>query len=425
MDTRKLAIFITKIKRFTYLSLRSIFMFSILRQKQMPKKQKRSVIGYFRTTPVLFALSAGVVTLAVAFSPFLSADQYQDQINSLQSQNNAAEAIVSGLQSQATSYQDAINVLNSQITALQQAIATNDAKQQQIQQQIVQTQQEITSDKQTLADDVKTMYINGSITPIEELATSKNLSDYVDQQVAYNAVQDDLNTLIAKINALQASLQQQEQQLDIVIGTEQEQNSKLHDAQSQQQSLLNYNQQQQNSYNSQIAANQQQIATLRAEQIAANEKLVGSGVVDASGSCGGTYPATASGAYGPWGCDYPHSSDDSPGCSYLDSWGMCNRECVSYTAWMVYENYGIDTTGYGNANQWPASAAAAGVPEGSTPKVGAVAIYMGGAYGHAMWVKSVNGDGTITVDQYNLYYDGNFYETTISSAGLTYLYFGG
>ena len=46
-------------------------------------------------------------------------------------------------------------------------------------------------------------------------------------------------------------------------------------------------------------------------------------------------------------------------------------------------------------------------------------------FGHAMWVTAVNGDGTITVQQYNLYYDGNYYETTIPSSGLTYIYFGG
>ena len=109
---------------------------------------------------------------------------------------------------------------------------------------------------------------------------------------------------------------------------------------------------------------------------------------------------------------------------------MYNRECVSYTAWMVYKTYGYmpNWGGYGNANQWPADARAAGIPTGSTPKVGSVAIYMGGGtdpLGHAMWVKSVNGNGTITVDQYNLYYDGNFYETTIPSSGLIYIYFGG
>jgi surface antigen len=107
---------------------------------------------------------------------------------------------------------------------------------------------------------------------------------------------------------------------------------------------------------------------------------------------------------------------------------MYNRECVSYTAWMVYKTYGYMPYwgGNGDANMWPGDARAAGISTGSTPKVNSVAIYMGGAsdpWGHAMWVRSVNGDGTITVDQYNLYYDGNFYETTVSAAGLVYIYF--
>jgi surface antigen len=108
---------------------------------------------------------------------------------------------------------------------------------------------------------------------------------------------------------------------------------------------------------------------------------------------------------------------------------MYNRECVSFTAWKVYQAYGYMPYwgGVGNANQWPGDARAAGIATGSTPKVGSVAIYMGGSgdpFGHAMWVVGVNGS-TITVQQYNLYYDGNYYETTIPAAGLTYIYFGG
>ncbi len=420
-------ILVSKIRMFTHLTVRSIFVNSISKQKQMPKKHKKTLIDSLRSTPVLVAMSVGVCILAIILSPLLStsADQFQAQINALQNQNNATQSLVSSLQGQASSYQNAVDILNGQISSLQQAIGNNQYKEGQVQQQITQTQQEIANDKQVLADDVKTMYISGSITPLEELATSSNLSDYVDQQVAYNAVQDQLNTLIKKINALQSSLQVQKQQLDIALNTEQQQNDQLATDQAQQQSLLAYNQSQQDTYNQQIASNQKQIAVLEAEQLAANRKLVSSGVIDASGSCGGSYPATASGSYGSWGCDFAHSSDYSPGCQYLDSWGMCNRECVSYTAWMVYKAYGLDTTGFGNANQWPGSAQRAGIPTGSTPQVGSVAISMSGAYGHAMWVKSVNGDGTITVDQYNLELDGNYYETTISSTGLIYLYFGG
>lgn len=35
------------------------------------------------------------------------------------------------------------------------------------------------------------------------------------------------------------------------------------------------------------------------------------------------------------------------------------------------------------------------------PRAGAAAVIMGGAYGHVMYVESVNGDGTITVSDYN------------------------
>jgi surface antigen len=269
------------------------------------------------------------------------------------------------------------------------------------------------------------MYMDGQLSSIEELATSKNLSDYVDKEEYRTSVQNSLSSLINQIAALQTQQQQQKSQLDIVVKTESQQDSQLSSDQAQQQQLLNYNQAQQDSYNQNIQSNQTQIASLRQEQIVANEKLVtsGGGKVDFSGTCGGSYPADAVNSYGGhWGCDHPLDNT-------LDNWGMYNRECVSYTAWMVYKTYGYMPYwgGSGNANEWPGDARAAGIPVGSTPKVGSVAIYMGGSgdpFGHAMWVDSISGN-MITVSQYNLYYDGNYYQTTISSAGLTYIYFGG
>ena len=46
-----------------------------------------------------------------------------------------------------------------------------------------------------------------------------------------------------------------------------------------------------------------------------------------------------------------------------------------------------------------------------------------GFYGHVMYVESVNGDGTITVSDYNLEWDGAYRTYTRSSAGLTFIYF--
>ena len=46
-----------------------------------------------------------------------------------------------------------------------------------------------------------------------------------------------------------------------------------------------------------------------------------------------------------------------------------------------------------------------------------------GYYGHVMYVESVNGDGTITVSDYNFAWDGLYRHYTRSASGLTYVYF--
>ena len=121
---------------------------------------------------------------------------------------------------------------------------------------------------------------------------------------------------------------------------------------------------------------------------------------------------------------YPAVWNNSAQDSLIDNWGMYNRECVSYTAWKVYQTFGYMPYwgGSGNANQWPGDARAAGIATGSTPRVHSVAIWNVGAFGHAMWVEGVSGN-TIYVSQYNYDYQGHYSEMSINASGLTYIYF--
>ena len=175
------------------------------------------------------------------------------------------------------------------------------------------------------------------------------------------------------------------------------------------------NESQQAEYNAQIAANNSKVAELKAAQAAANRKLSGgtaSGVIAGDPSHGG----------------YPAYLDNAAQDSLVDPWGMYNRECVSYTAWKVEQTYGHMPYwgGVGNANQWPGNAARAGIPTGSTPKVGSVAVWNVGYYGHVMWVEAVNGDGSIWISQYNYDFNGRYSEMRVSAgmaANLTYIYF--
>lgn len=396
---------------------RDIFRAVVTNTKTMKKQsQKVSRLVSARFSAGLLAVSSAVL-ISGSFLPaarqMVLADSFQDQINSLNSANADARSTVNGLQAQAASYQDAISQLQAQINGLQASIDANVAQQTALQQQIADAQAQIDQEKAYLANDVKAMYVDGTPSTLEVLATSKNLSDFVDKQEYRTSVQNKLQDTLKKIAALQKELQTKKAQVDQLLSEEKSQQDQLASAQAQQAALLNYNESQQSAYNAQIKANSSQIASLRAQQAAANRSL-GGGLIAGDPGHGG-YPAM-----------YNNAAQDT----VIDRWGMYNRECVSYTAWKVYESYGYMPYwgGVGNANQWPGDARGAGIPTGSTPRANSVAIWNVGSFGHAMWVEAVNGDGSLWVSQYNYDYNGHYSEMSVSASQartFTYIYFGG
>jgi surface antigen len=381
----------------------------------MHKKEKTShkLIKRLRSTPILIVASLLTVGMAIATPLVARADQFDDQINSLRQQNADAQGVLSGLQSQASSYQDAINQLQVQINAIQAAIAANEAQQALLQQQIIDDQKQIDDQKSVLANDIKTTYLSGQITPVEMLATSSNLSDYIDKQQAYAVVQDKIQATVKQITELQKKLQSQKAEVDQLLASQKSQNDQLAAAQQQQNDMLNYNEGQQAAYNAQIAANSGKISDLRRQQAIENAKYnIGNFRGDPNN--GG----------------YPSAWANAPQDSLIDSWGMYNRECVSYTAFMVHQDYlsGIDSTdmpwwgGVGNANQWDDNARASGIPVDYNATPHSIAISNSGFYGHAMYVEAVNGN-QIYVRQYNAQLNGTYSEGWRYTTGLVFIHF--
>lgn len=344
---------------------------------------------------------------------------------------NQNQAVLSQLQMQAGSFEDAMGRLQSQIYGLQRQIQINQDQQSKLQQQIADEQVQVDLKKQQLSATIKSMYIDGEATTIEQLATSKNLSDYVDKQIYRQIVQNQLNGMIKQIQDLQTQLKVKKAQTDALLVSEKDQSDQLDTDRYQQTQLLGYNESQQSQYNQQIQANQTLINQLQAK-IAQLNTPAGSLAIS-GGRCGGGYPQSTPNSLGQlWGCNYSKDYND-----YSDNWGLYNRECVSYTAFKVHEDYllGINTRdmpywgGVGNAYQWIYDAENAGIPVDQTPTEHSIAIrpinsnYWGDV-GHAMYVESVNSDGTINVSQYNADLQGNY--STVShrsTAGLYFLHF--
>jgi peptidoglycan hydrolase CwlO-like protein len=351
----------------------------------------------------------GAMVGVPAFSTLVKADQFDDQINSLQQQNNANQQQVDNLTAQANSYQDAINQLQAQIDGLQQNIIENQQKSDQLQAEIDANQQKLEHEKAVLSENIRTMYLEGDTSTLELLASSKDLSDFLNKQEYRNSLSDKLKTTMDTINEIKAELQSQQVQVQSLIKSMEFQKTQLASAQYQQSQLLAYTEGQKAAYNQQISSNQSQIASLRSQQAALNRKLGGAPTAGDPGH--GGYPSV-----------WSNATQDS----MIDNWGMYNRECVSYAAWKVYQTFGYMPYwgGVGNANQWPGDAVRAGISIGTTPKAHSVAIWNVGAFGHAMWVEAVSGN-TIYVSQYNYDFTGHYSEMSISASGLTFIYFGG
>jgi len=387
------------------LTAHDIIRVSVSKNKQLMTKSLNLTSDY-KMRGLLVVVAIAVV---LGGTHLAHADQFDDQINALKAQNASTVGVLNGLESQASSYQGQIDALQAQIDAVQAQLNANLAQQASLQQQIVADQQQIDLKKQQLGATIKSMYIDGQTSTIEELASSKDLSDYVDKQEFHTAVQNQLDGKIKDIANLQSQLQKKKVEVDQLVSDEKTQNDQLGSAQSQQNQLLAFNEGQQSAYNAQISANSSQIAKLRAAQIAANARFSG-GAVGSGPTCGGGYPAK-------W-CEIPQDS-------VIDDWGMYNRECVSYTAFRVAES-GRNMPywgGRGNANQWVSDAQSAGIPVDHNPQPGDVAISLAGAFGHAMYVESVNGNGTINISQYNVNLDGRFSTNTISVGNLYFIHF--
>ncbi len=374
---------------------------------------------------VILSVALFFVAASVA-APFAQADQFQDQIDALNNDSGQKQAVQGQLGAEATSLAEAIAKLQAQIDDIQGKINANNQKAEELKTQIAAAQIELAKQRKLLGQTIKVMYLEEKITPVEMLASSKNLSDYFDKQQYRESVRGKVKSTLDRIQRLKLDLATQKDNLELLIKEQETLRATLAGQRAENDRLLSLNQGQHAATPAAIKANSNLVAELRRQQAAANaEHFKGVNVVE-KGDCGGTYPATALNSAGrPWGCSYPIDND-------TDNWGMYNRECVSYTAWKVHASgrHMPYWGGVGNANEWDDNARAAGIPVNGNPQPGDVAVAHWGELGHVMYVESVNPNGTINISQYNGQVDaqgnptGTYSEIAgLSAAGLVFIHF--
>lgn len=356
------------------------------------------------------ALLAGSSIFGLA-SHVLARD-YNAEIQAKQQEADNYNSEASRLGEMADSLQAELDKINGQISAIQTQISDSQKKINSLNDQIKKNEELIKHNRKAMGRILADLYVDDQISPLEMLASSKNISDYIDKQEQRNSLKTSLNDKIKEIKSLQKKLEENKKSVENTLRDQELQRNAMAAKQSEKAKLITDTKNDQNNYAALAQKRNSEVAKLREEQLKENKKrfTVGTGSVGTGG--------------------YPSAWANAPLDAYVDPWGLYTRECVSYVAWKIASTgrYVPHFGGAGNANEWPSTAARHGIPSGSTPKAGAAAVMNIGYYGHVMYVESVNGDGTITISDYNRGWDGLYRGpdargSRISASGLTYIYF--
>ena len=370
-----------------------------------------------------FKIGLGVCAILAAIAGPLqmaqnvSADRYDDQIRAIQQQVAPLQEKANELKGKANSIQSAVDAIVAEKNAIQAQIDLSQAKYDKLTSDIEANKVKLASNQDALGGIIADMYVDDGISPLELLASSNNIGEYMDKQEFRTAATEKLNTTINTVKELKTQLETDQKQVEQVIASQKIQRDARAAKEAEQQQLLDQTRGEEAIYQQMTAQKNSQIESLRAQQAAAIRARAssGSGYKSLPGDPNrGGYPAewmNASMSY----------------CS-ADPWGMCKRQCVSYAAFKVEQTYGNMPFwgGRGNANEWPGNARAAGIPVSSVPKAGTVGVQYSGSYGHVAWVESVNADGTLTISQFNANWSGEYSKWVVDRSFFNeYIYFGG
>lgn len=353
------------------------------------------------TKPVFFA-AACLIAVGAIFTVFqaqpVSADRLEDQINAAEAEIDKFEKEIEKLRQRGDSLQNALNTLAVEKSAIQARVDRNEAKREKILEDIEETKKQIARNQEVLGETVSELYVDSSMTPIEMLASSNSIGDYVDKQEYRAAVRDQLGAAITEIRELREKLDDQKVEVETVISDLETQKGRIAEKERERQTLLAKTRGEESRYQEQASERREEVKALRAEQAAAMAAAAaarGGGGPDFSGYS--EYPFMDSSMAYDDNCIYYE------GGSAADPWGYCKRQCTSYVAWRLAKDGKSGFSGLGHAVYWGTDNR-----DYRSAQRGDVLVDPVGGYGHVMYIEAVTDSG-VKISQFNVPYDSGVY----------------
>lgn len=364
------------------------------------------------TTPVSKGLATKSTLVAASVlmtigAPFAAlqatgAVDYDAKIKALEQEEQNYLNQAKQYQQKADTLQNKLDAISNEKQQIQNRIDIDQAKYNKIKQQIADTNQEIADNREALGEVFADLSADGDISPLEMLASSSNIGDFLDKQSYQSAIRDQLSIKIDEINALKEKLQEQQEEIKIVLASQRRARDTLAEKEAEQAQLVSDTRGKESSYKKLSAkVKAEKLRVMQAQAAAIAAASAGNGGVAFVGGSDGGYPWNASNCY----VDANAMSHGGSNGNGGDGWGYGCRQCASYVAWKIGQRTGTIPTYLGNAKDFPGNLSHR--PQGYTAKKNSVAVISSGVYGHVAWVESnPDANGFITVSQYNANYTG-------------------
>ncbi|MBR3319492.1 CHAP domain-containing protein [Candidatus Saccharibacteria bacterium] len=321
-----------------------------------------------------------------------------------EARQKAAEAA-----SAARDLEQVVQGLELEIFALEAKIKSNEAIAADLAVKIQINEEKLEAQKSALASLLVKNYFDSEPETIMILAGSKSISDLAEYQARAETVKQQINLSAKNIKAVKEELEAEKGEVDRLVVDQNNQKEVIKQKRIEQKQLIAKYQDNAENFTAEAEAARVEKARLIAQETAANNS--------------NGYIGTGSNTY-PW-------QGECPGYNlwWQDQWGyVC--QCVHYAGYKAYEFWGADISYWGNAYSWDEAAVARGYIVDRNPAPFTVAVSNYGAWGHVMWVESVNGDGTINISEYNNPYssasgmEGDYgFRSSVSTSGLVFIHF--
>lgn len=224
----------------------------------------------------LAILTGLLVTLGVAIGNghhTVEAHTLQERLDELREDRDKARKQSRQLGRQANSIQSEIDSLKDEISLIQAVIDRNTNRQKQLVKRIADAQKQLDDQRVLLSANLRAMYIEGDVSPLEMVASSKSLGDYVEQQEYRDRLKEAIAETMDTIQLLRQQLDEQRREIVKIIDEQKTLRGMAKQKEREAMRQLSKTKQQKSEFDKTVRRQSRRIAELEAQRAAVQRAL--------------------------------------------------------------------------------------------------------------------------------------------------------